>query len=108
LGGGGQGSGQPLGFQSHYDDVPTLLEALDALAQFLILELLCTLTLLLLRLELVGPRGWGNEASPQLSVLLLELAHTALEVSELGLSAVAGVLGCDTVAVGPSLLAILS
>jgi hypothetical protein len=109
LGGGRRGcaSGQPLGSEGLHDGVPTLLEGLDALAQFLVLALLCTLTLLLLSL-LVRPRRWDGEASTQLPILLLELAHTALEVGELRLSAVAGVLGCDAVAVSSGLLAVLS
>jgi hypothetical protein len=109
LGWGGEGcaSGQPLGGQGLHDGVPALLEGLYALAQLLVLALLCTLPLLFFRL-LVRPGRGDDEAGSQLAVLLLELAHTALEVGELSLSAVAGILCCDAVAVGTGLLAVLS
>jgi hypothetical protein len=54
----------------------------------------------------LGGRGDGETGS-ELLVLLLELSYSALEVRKLGLAAVAGILGCDTVPVGTSLFAIL-
>jgi len=54
--------------------------------------------------------GWGRvhgDACAEATVLLLELCDSSLEVGELCLSTIAGVLRCNPVAVGPGLFALL-
>jgi hypothetical protein len=51
--------------------------------------------------------GRETHAGAEASVFLLELGNSALEIGELGLTAVSGILSSDTIAVSTGLLALL-
>jgi hypothetical protein len=98
-----------LSGQHFHDCLPAFLEASDAFLQLCILLLSSLLSIVLDLPLLIGTVEFSaGHARSQLSVLLLELGHTALEGGELRLALVTGVLCCDAVAVGAGLFALLS
>lgn len=93
-----------MGGESLDDGVPALLERFNALSKFVVLLLACVFPVLLLLRRLAALRV---VTGPEETVLLLELCYTLLELAIVCLSAVAGVLGGDAVAVGARLLSLL-
>lgn len=85
--------------QSLDDSIPAALEGANALLELCIFRIGSRGMLLAM-----GKKAKGNT---ELTVFLLELADSVLKEGELGLSAVARVLGGNTVAVRTGLLALI-
>jgi len=98
----GRGStacGKTLGSQSFNDSIPATLEGTDTLLELCIFSVGSWRRLLAMREK--------AERDAELAVFFFEFIDPVLEKSELGFSAVARVLGGNTVAVSTGLLALI-
>lgn len=99
---------QTLGSQSLDNSIPTLLKGLDSFFQFFIFAFSSKPFLFITNGDhgRQGRRIMGGNS--ELPVLLFKLGDSPLEIREMGFPFISGILGCDAIAMGPCLAALVA